>query len=271
MRWTRTSNGISSRWRERRSPPAPRRRARRAGDPRREAPALIAADREVRVGSTHHATVERVDDRDHVIIEPLPDLTEVLGRLVGPLVVLDTETTGLHRHNGDRLISLAVLPLDRDRGPGEERVTFAAYRLTVNPGRPSSPQALAVHGLTEAELATKPALSRAMASQVVRFIGGSTVVAHNTPFDAGFVQSECERLGMGWRPDEGQVVDTRLLCKLLWPGEPGSLDALATRLGVDRGDRDAGHDALADARLLARCLPGLVEALVRHIHGKAAA
>ena len=232
--------------------------------------ALLASNREARVGASHHAIVERIDDRDHVIVEPLPDLTEVLGRLVGPLVVLDTETTGLHRHNGDRLISLAVLPLGRDRGPGEERATFAAYRLTVNPGRPSSPQALAVHGLTEAELATKPTFNRAMASQVVRFIGGSTVVAHNAPFDAGFVQSECERLGMGWRPDEGQVVDTRLIAKLLWPGEPGTLDALATRLGVDRGDRDAGHDALGDARLLARCLPGLVEALVRHINGRGA-
>ncbi|MGU3466413.1 exonuclease domain-containing protein [Methylobacterium sp. C33D] len=232
--------------------------------------ALLASNREARVGSTHHAIVSRMDDRDIVVIEPLPDLTEVLGWLSAPLVVLDTETTGLHPLNGDRLISLAILPVGRDCGPKVERAMHAAYRLVVNPCRPSSPQALAVHGLTEEDLASRSTFTRAMAAQVDRFIGTSTIVAHNAPFDIGFLQAEFDRLGMGWIPDEGQVVDTRLLCKLIWPNEPGTLDALATRLGVDRGNRDAGHDALGDARLLARCLPGLVEALVRHINGRGA-
>ncbi|WP_449410054.1 exonuclease domain-containing protein [Methylobacterium komagatae] len=225
----------------------------------------LISDREARVGASHHAIVERVNGEDRVAIEPLPGLIAVLGRLCGPLVVLDTETTGLHPRSGDRLISLAVLPLGKDRGPKTERATFASYRLTVNPGRPSSPQTLAVHGLTEEFLATKSAFTRPMASQVDRFIGSSTIVAHNAPFDVGFLQAECERLGMGWCPDEDQVVDTRLVSKLIWPNESGSLDALASRLGVDRGDRDAGHDALADARLLARCLPGLAEALAGRI------
>jgi DNA polymerase III epsilon subunit-like protein len=52
---------------------------------------------------------------------------------------------------------------------------------------------------------------------------------------------------------------------MLWPDESGSLDTLAKRLGVDRGDRDAKHDPLEDCRLLARCLPGLVAEIKKRI------
>lgn len=221
--------------------------------------AMIAADREARVGSTHHAIVTRIDDRDHVVIEPLPDLAHVLALLTGPLVVVDTETTGLHVHNGDRLISLAILPVSASGA------ACAPFRFTVNPGRPSSPQALAVHGMSDAELAMLPPLSAAMARQAVRFIGASTLVAHNAPFDVGFLEAEFQRVGAEADLFGNPIVDTRIVSKLLWPSEPGSLDALAARLGVDRGDRDARHDALGDARLLARCIPGLAAAIRQRI------
>lgn len=227
--------------------------------------ALIASDREARVGATHHAVVTRVDDRDLVHVEPLPGLAEVLALLAGPVVVVDTETTGLHVHNGDRLVSAAFLPVKAEAAAGEARTCLAPFRFTVNPRRPSSPEALAVHGMTERELALMPPLSAPIATQALRFLGRATVVAHNAPFDVGFLQAEFGRVGAEAELWSNPTVDTRLVSKLLWPGERGSLDALAERLGVDRGDRDARHDALGDARLLARCLPGLVAAIRERI------
>lgn len=145
-----------------------------------------------------------------------------------------------------------------------------AWVGAFNPeGRPSTPEALAVHGLSDERLAgCVPFAERAheLADILTEadFDGFQPViVAHNAPFDVGFLDLEFERAGrsVSWGP----IVDTRLISKILWPGEKGSLDALCERLGVDRGDRDERHESLKDARLLALCLPGLTSEIARRL------
>lgn len=234
----------------------------------------LAADREARVGALHHATVLRVDGKDVVEIDRLPSLGKTLELLaLQDLVAVDCETTGLHALDGDRVVSVGLYPCHLS-GRGLVKLGFRhlddvgtdnPLRATVNPGRPSSPQAAAVHGLTDEVLATKASFAKGLAYEIHDLVASRTVVAHNAPFDVGFLEMECNRLDLSFRDWPGAVVDTRILCKLLWPGEPGTLDALANRLGVSQGDRDAGHDALRDAILLAECLPGLVAEIRRRL------
>ncbi|MCJ2015581.1 exonuclease domain-containing protein [Methylobacterium sp. J-076] len=219
----------------------------------------LVADREARVGALHHAVVTRVRGRDVVDVERLPDLQRVLLLLQGPVVVADTETTGLHVLEGDRLISAAFLRIHPDA------VSETLLEITVNPGRASDAAALAVHGLTEADLRDRAPFSYSHARAIIDVCRGGTIVAHNAPFDVGFLDAEFEREGLYFTGVPSDVVDTRIVSKLLWPGESGSLDALATRLGVDRGGRDVRHTAAGDARVLAACLPGIRDALRRWI------
>ncbi|WP_043348933.1 exonuclease domain-containing protein [Methylobacterium sp. B1] len=244
----------------------------------------LVADREARVGSLHQAVVTRVGSRDAVDIERLPDLRETLRLLSGPVLCVDCETTGLHPLDGDRIVSLAILQAQvcstttygSDRSPqwqhgeGVSLESRTAYVAAFNPeGRKSSPEALAVHGLSDERLAGCAVFAeRAFDIENIlagldEEFGATTVVAHNARFDVGFLDIKFERAGraVSWGP----IVDTRLISKILWPGEKGSLDALCERLGVDRGDRDQRHESLRVARLLALCLPGLIAEIRRRV------
>ena len=65
-------------------------------------------------------------------------------------IILDTETTGLNPAAGDRIIEVAAVELVKRRPTG------AHFQRYVNPQRPSHPDALRVHGLTEEFLSDKP-------------------------------------------------------------------------------------------------------------------
>ena len=65
-------------------------------------------------------------------------------------IVFDTETTGTDPANGDRIVEIGAVELLNHIPTGR---TFHAY---LNPERPMSQGALAVHGLTDAFLADKP-------------------------------------------------------------------------------------------------------------------
>lgn len=150
-----------------------------------------------------------------------------------PLAFVDVETTGLDPWTGDRVCEIAVV---RVVG-GQE--TDRLVRL-VNPGRRVSPGALAVNGLDEAELAEAPDFAE-VAAEVSRTLAGAAVVAHNAPFDAGFLSREYQLIG---QPSPGNVLlDTLLLARRNFRYRSNSLGALAGALGI----RTPAHRALADA------------------------
>ena len=75
------------------------------------------------------------------------------------------------------------------------------------------------------------------------------LVAHNAPFDFGFLDAEFERIG---KPalSAARMIDTLALAKARFPGMPNSLDALCRRFAIDLSARST-HNALLDCRLLA--------------------
>ncbi len=170
-------------------------------------------------------------------------------------IIFDTETTGLDSRE-DRIIELGGVELV-NRFP-----TGRTFHWLINPqGRQIHADAQAVHGISAADLADKPAFA-AIAEEFVALIDGAMLVAHNANFDIGFLNAEFARLG---RPPIGgeRVLDTLALAKRKHPMGPNSLDALCRRYGVDNSHRTK-HGALLDSELLA-------EVYIELIGGKQAA
>jgi DNA polymerase III subunit epsilon len=160
-------------------------------------------------------------------------------------IVLDTETTGLEPEQGHRIIEIGAVELI-DRKP-----TRRHFHRYVNPQREIDDGALAVHGITQAFLADKPAFSD-IADEFLTFIAGAELIIHNAPFDVSFLDYEFARLSRPHRRIEEicSVVDTLALARHKHPGQKNSLDALCRRYGVDNSQRDL-HGALLDAEILA--------------------
>ncbi len=157
-------------------------------------------------------------------------------------VLFDTETTGLDPLTGDRVIEVACLELWRDLPTGE---TFHRF---IDPERDIPEEATRVHGMTRADLRGKPRFA-AVADELRAFLRDDPLIAHNAPFDFGFLNAEFARLRLP-SLDPARMVDTLALAKTRFPGAPNSLDALCRRYSIDLAERTS-HNALLDCRLLA--------------------
>lgn len=159
-------------------------------------------------------------------------------------LILDTETTGLNARSGDRVIEIGIVELVN------RRLTGNNLHFYINPERDSEPGALAVHGLTTEFLRDKPKFAE-IANELRDFVGGGDLIIHNAPFDLGFLDAEFSLLGLPTFVSHcGEVIDTLVQAKSLYPGKRNSLDALCDRLGVSNAHRTL-HGALLDAELLA--------------------
>ena len=92
---------------------------------------------------------------------------------------------------------------------------------------------------------------------VLEFLGGGVLVAHNAPFDAGFLRAACERHGAAW-PRPPVLCTARLARAVLSRDEAPSvkLAALAELFGTSTRPT---HRALADARATVEVLHHLLE------------
>jgi DNA polymerase III subunit epsilon len=159
-------------------------------------------------------------------------------------IFLDTETTGLSPDNGDRLIEIGCLEMVN------RRLTGNHLHLYVNPERPSSEEAIKVHGITDEFLADKPRFADVV-EKLIAYVAGAEVIIHNAAFDVGFLDAELKRVKRdGFRKHVAKVTDSLLMAREMFPGKSNSLDALCRRLEVDNTQRTL-HGALLDAGLLA--------------------
>lgn len=157
-------------------------------------------------------------------------------------IVFDTETTGLEARMGDRVTEIGCVEVIDCIPTGR---TFHAY---VNPQRSIPAEVVEVTGLTTEFLADKP-LFEEVAQDFIDFVGDSVMVAHNAPFDMGFINMEMERLGKPVYPEE-RFKDTARMAREMFPGAFVSLDALCKRFDISLETREK-HGALIDSFLLA--------------------
>lgn len=160
-------------------------------------------------------------------------------------IILDTETTGLEADRGHRIIEIGCVELLN------RRVTGRRFHRYLNPERDIDEGALAVHGITRAQLEREPRFHE-IADELLAFCDGAELVIHNAAFDLGFLDAELKRLPREFVPmaTRCRVLDTLLLARELHPGQRNSLDALCKRYDVDNSQRDL-HGALLDAMILA--------------------
>lgn len=157
-------------------------------------------------------------------------------------IILDTETTGLDPSRGDRIVEIGCLELVNRLPSGE---TFHVY---INPERTMSPEAEAVHGISDAFLADKPKFADVVEG-FLEFVGSDPLVIHNAAFDMKFLNAELGHVGRA-PLETNPVIDTLAMARKRFPGAPASLDALCRRFGVDNSGR-LHHGALLDSELLA--------------------
>jgi len=158
-------------------------------------------------------------------------------------IILDTETTGLSVEAGHRIIEIgAVEIMDR-------RMTGNNYQTYLNPKRSIDPGSIAIHGITNDDVADKPEFKEVM-QEFLSFIQDTELLIHNAPFDTAFINHEFSLAGYKKKiEDLCEIKDTLPIARKTHPGKRNSLDALCSRYNVDKSNREL-HGALIDAKLL---------------------
>ena len=107
-----------------------------------------------------------------------------------------------------------------------------------------------MHGLSRAFLTGKPVFAHPEVSHAfLAFVEDADLIAHNAPFDRGFINFELEMAGHKPVP-ESRWIDTYTLAQKRFPGMHNSLDSLCRRYKISLAEREK-HGALIDAKLLA--------------------
>lgn len=163
-------------------------------------------------------------------------------------VVVDLETTGL-RPTADRITEIGAVKVRGGEVLGELR-TF------VHPGRSIPAAVTAVTGITDAMVRGAPTIDQVLPS-LRSFLGDGVFVAHNAPFDLGFLRAAFAAHGDGGKLDP-VVVDTARLARRLVRDEVRDL-RLATLARHLKSRHTPEHRALADARATVDVLHGLIE------------
>ncbi|MEW5701116.1 MAG: exonuclease domain-containing protein [Candidatus Zixiibacteriota bacterium] len=161
------------------------------------------------------------------------------------LVFIDVETTGLRPDLDDRVCEMALI-----RQPGRYRP--AEWSTLIDPQRPLSEGAFAVNGITPEMLVGAPTYAD-VADHVDAALADAVYVAHNAPFDLGFLRAEYARLGRVF--PERPTIDTVALARRYLRLPSHRLGALARHFRIP--DPDA-HRALGDCRTTRAVLAAII-------------
>ncbi len=168
-------------------------------------------------------------------------------RLAGlSYVVVDVETTGTSPQRGDRVTEIAAVVVQ------EGRVADTFHTL-INPERPIPRYVTQLTGISWAMVKDAPRFHE-VSERVRALIADHVFVAHNAPFDWGFVRMEMDRAGHGPLANE-RLCTVRLARRLLSHLPRRSLDHVTAYYGITIEDRHrALGDALATAQVFNRLL-----------------
>ena len=160
-----------------------------------------------------------------------------------PIVMIDFETTGLSPDMGDRITEVAALRI----ADGQVVERFVSL---INCGVRIPPFITGLTGITQAMVDSAPPVAQVL-PQLLDFIGGDALAAHNASFDEKFLRAEAARMGM--ESSHSATVCSLKLARRVFPQLPSyKLGDLSGQLGI----RFAGsaHRAEADAEVAAQVM-----------------
>ena len=162
-----------------------------------------------------------------------------------PFTVFDLETTGLDPLKGEKIIEIAGMRIEN--GIIRDDVPFVHL---VNPEKPIPWEAKQIHKISDDDVSHAATIDTVL-PQFLQFAQGSILVAHNAPFDMGFLSVEKECC-WGYI-DLPECLCTMRLSQTLFPHEfRHSLDIVAHRLNLDIPTQR--HRALPDVLMTAKAL-----------------
>jgi DNA polymerase-3 subunit epsilon len=157
-------------------------------------------------------------------------------------IAWDTETTGLEPGR-ESIIEIACVEIV-DRKIGRHYHTRIKPRCRVSEG------ARTIHGISDEDLKDCPTFREIFKDFAAFMAGADSCIAHNAPFDVGFLDQEVARISEGENFKLPKVIDTLAMARRKWPGKRNTLDIVCQRLQVpDR--RNGVHGALVDTQMLA--------------------
>jgi DNA polymerase-3 subunit epsilon len=165
-------------------------------------------------------------------------------------VVVDLETTGGSPQ------SSAITEVGAVKVRGGE--VLGEFQALVHPGGPIPAFIAVLTGITDSMVADAPQIEAVLPS-FLEFAHGSVLVAHNAPFDVGFLRSASESMGLEW--PHFDVVDTARVARRTLTRDEAPNCKLATLARLFRAQVTPTHRALDDARATVDVLHGLFERL----------
>jgi DNA polymerase-3 subunit epsilon len=162
-------------------------------------------------------------------------------------VVVDLETTG----SAPADCGITEIGAVKVRG-GE---VVGEFSTLVNPGTRIPPYITVLTGITEAMIAPAPKLAAVLPS-FLEFAAGAVLVAHNAPFDVGFLKAACAQHGHPWPGPP--VVDTVALARRAVTSDEVPNRKLCTLAQFFRTPHQPSHRALDDARATVDVLHALI-------------
>ena len=176
--------------------------------------------------------------------EALKELGRALAakmQLERPLAVLDLETTDVNTRTA-RIVEIAVARIESSGA-----IEFRCRR--VDPRVPIPPEATAVHGITNQDVAGEPMFGQ-IAPALARFLAGCDLAGFNVArFDVPVLEAEFGRAGHAFSARDRNIVDALAIYHRY---EPRDLEAAVRRY--------VGHD-IADAHSAAGDVLSVVQVL----------
>ena len=121
-------------------------------------------------------------------------------------VVFDIETTGLNSHTNE-IIEIGAVKIKAGR-------IVDRYSQLINPGRPIPYHITEITSITDEQVANEPKIDEVI-GKFVDFVGDAVLVAHNAPFDMGFIKRDIKKyLNIDY---QCSVIDTLQMARDLFP------------------------------------------------------
>lgn len=151
-------------------------------------------------------------------------------------VFLDLETTGVTPLK-DRITEIALIRF-------EDGIEMSRWQTLVNPETTIPDFIQQLTGITNAMVANAPSFKQ-VAGQLLDYLDGTILCAHNVRFDHGFLKSEFKRIGITLRQ---KVLCTVKLSRKLYPQHRShALDAIISHHQLNC---QARHRAMGDVEMM---------------------